>query len=70
MPAVYTTIGGELIDEIAWQHYGHQNGTTEAVLDANHGLAARPRPLAAGIEITLPDLALPAVSTRPVKLYD
>ena len=40
--ATYTTAGGEMIDQITWRYYGHQIGTTEAVLAAYPGLAAAP----------------------------
>ena len=40
--ATYTSTGGEMIDQIAWRHYGHQLGATEAVLAANPGLSAQP----------------------------
>ena len=66
----YTTAGGELIDEIAWRHYGHQRGTTEAVLDANPHLAKEVQPLRPGLTIRLPAIAAPSDTARPVKLYD
>ena len=66
----YTTAGGEMIDDIAWRHYGHQRGTTEAVLDANPGLAAEAQPLRPGLTIRLPTVAAPSDTSRPVKLYD
>ncbi len=68
--ATYTTTGGEMIDQIAWRHYGHQLGATEAVLAANPGLSAQPYILPPGISIELPILAAPSGTTIPVKLYD
>lgn len=70
MTASYTTTGGEMIDEIAARHYGHQLGTAEAVMDANPGLAALAPILPPGLTIILPDLAAPAATNTPVKLYD
>lgn len=67
--ATYTTTGGEVIDEIAWRHYGRQIGTAEAVLDVNPGLADLGPVLPPGVTITLPDLAEASASV-PVKLYD
>ena len=55
----YTTTGGEMIDEIAWRHYGHQRGTAEAVLDANPGLATEVQPLRPGLTIRLPACCRP-----------
>ena len=68
--ATYTTAGGEMIDQITWRYYGHQIGTTEAVLAANPGLAARAQPLGPGLVIELPVIAASSETTRPVKLYD
>lgn len=65
----YTTTGGEVLDEIAWRHYGRQIATTEAVLDVNPGLADLGSILPPGVVITLPDLPAAATSA-PVKLYD
>ncbi len=67
---IYITSGGEMIDAIAWRHYGHQTGTTEALLGHNPGLAAQPHMLPPGLVISLPEIA-PATGTgRPVELYD
>ena len=68
--ATYTTAGGEMIDQIAWRHYGNHLGTTEAVLAANPGLAGRPYDLPPGLTIELPALAVPSDTVAPVKLYD
>lgn len=66
----YTTTGGEMIDQIAWGHYGHQIGTTEAVLAANPGLAAQPFFLPPGLSIGLPVMKATSETALPVKLYD
>lgn len=68
--ASYTTSGGEMIDQIAWRHYGHQLGTSEAVLMANPGLAAQSDLLPPGLTIDLPEVAQVIVTQRPVRLYD
>lgn len=69
MSDTYTTIGGEVIDQIALRHYGSPTGSTELILGANPGLAERPVMLPPGVQINLP--ALPASpSVRPVRLYD
>ncbi|WP_353430156.1 tail protein X [Paracoccus denitrificans] len=65
--ATYITAGGEMIDQIAWRYYGHQIGTTEAVLAANPGLAARAQPLPSGLTIELPVIAARSETTRPVR---
>lgn len=68
--STYPTVGGEMIDEIAWRHYGHQIGTAEAVLEANPGLAAKGPILPPGLTIVLPVLVTPSATATPVKLYD
>jgi phage tail protein X len=55
MPTPYTTIEGDTVDLIAWNQWGVTNGATEAILDANPGLAARGTKLPQGLVITLPD---------------
>ncbi|WP_433898193.1 tail protein X [Pseudomonas sp. PSE1(2024)] len=53
------TSEGDLLDTLCYHAYGHLNGTVEAVLDANQGLADEPQPHRAGIVIELPDLPSP-----------
>ncbi|WP_236722012.1 tail protein X [Pseudomonas frederiksbergensis] len=48
-----------MLDTLCYHVYGHLNGTVEAVLDANQGLADEPQPYRAGIVIVLPDLPAP-----------
>ncbi|WP_277760826.1 tail protein X [Pseudomonas sp. A34-9] len=54
------TSDGDLLDTLCYHAYGHLDGTVEAVLDANQGLADEPQPYRAGIVIELPDLAAPS----------
>ena len=67
--AIHTTIEGETIDGIAFEHYGHHRGTTELVLDANRGLAEQPLSLPDGLKIDLPNLP-EEEPIQTVKLYD
>ena len=69
MADTYRTNGGETVDEIAFRHYGRHQGTTEAVLEANRGLADQPLVLPEGLTITLPVLGDPE-PVQTVKLYD
>lgn len=69
MPDIYRTIEGDTIDAIAHRHYERHNGTTEAILEANRGLAAQPMILPEGLIITLPDLD-DNEAIQTVKLYD
>jgi len=60
MAMICRTSDGDLLDTLCYHAYGHLNGTVEAVLDANQGLADEPQPYRAGIVIELPDLPLPS----------
>jgi phage tail protein X len=50
----YTTIEGDTVDLIAWNHYGATRDAAEAILRANPGLAAAGTKLPQGMKITLP----------------
>ena len=49
-----------MLDTICQSYYGHLNGTVEAVLDANQGLADEVQPFRAGVVIYLPDWVVPS----------
>ncbi|NHN77682.1 phage tail protein [Azotobacter chroococcum] len=61
------TADGDILDTLCHRHYGHLNGTVEAVLDANPGLAEIRQPYSSGVEILLPDL--PAVKAETIRLW-
>lgn len=64
-----TTRQGDRLDRIAIEVYGRPDGTTEAILAANPGLAGQPPHLPAGVEIVLPDV--PVTAAKPtVRLWD
>ncbi|RMP26702.1 MULTISPECIES: tail protein X [Pseudomonas syringae group] len=56
MATICRTSNGDLLDTLCQHYYGHLNGSVEAVLDANQGLADEPQPYRAGVQILLPDL--------------
>ena len=69
--AKYTTRYGDTVDYICWRYYGSErNGTTEAVLEANIGLAEQGSVLPAGLVITLPALSTPAKTQKTINLWD
>jgi phage tail protein X len=68
--ASYVTRARDMLDLIAWRHYGFQAGTVEAILDANYGLAEQPPVLPAGLTIELPVLAKPRIVPQAVRLWD
>lgn len=63
-----TSRDGDMVDDIAWRHYRHRNGTAEAIYAANPDLAAYGTRLPFGIVILLPDLPAPA-QRRRVRLW-
>ncbi|MCE0459946.1 tail protein X [Pseudomonas uvaldensis] len=68
MATICRTSDGDLLDTVCHHYYGHLNGTVEAVLAANQGLADEPQPFRAGVIIRLPDL--PAQTLEEVQLWD
>ncbi|MDP9526163.1 tail protein X [Pseudomonas protegens] len=56
MATTCRTSDGDLLDTLCHQYYGHLNGSVEAVLDANQGLADEPQPFRGGVLIVLPEL--------------
>lgn len=68
---VYTTLYGDTVDYICFRHYGSERGgTTEAVLEANIGLAELGPVLPAGVRVTLPAVKLPARAEKLIELWD
>ena len=61
MPSIYTTKAGQTVDLACQDFYGRTRDVTEAVLDANPGLAAHGTFLPIGTTIVMPD-----IETRPV----
>lgn len=70
MAATYRTQDGDMLDDLCWRHYGRQSGAVEVVLEANRGLAELGPIYTTGTLIALPDLAPPAASAGPVRLWD
>lgn len=62
------TSDGDILDTLCHHYYGHLNGTVDAVLNANPGLALEPQPFRAGLLITLPDVA--DSSIQNLRLWD
>lgn len=68
MAMICRTSDGDLLDTLCYHHYGHLNGTVEAVLAANRLLADEAQPLRTGLLITFPDL--PEPMDEQVQLWD
>lgn len=69
MATPYKTEQGDMLDLIAYRHYGYSSGAVEQILIANYGLCEHPPVLPAGLMITLPDLA-PATAKAPIRLWE
>ncbi|MDP5672882.1 tail protein X, partial [Pseudomonas aeruginosa] len=44
----------DTVEAICWRYYGRTAGVTEAVLEANHGLADHGPTLPPGLKVTMP----------------
>jgi len=51
------TSEGDVLDTLCHHYYGHLDGSVEAVLQANQGLADEVQPFRSGMTIRLPTLA-------------
>ncbi|MNP69450.1 Phage Tail Protein X [compost metagenome] len=63
------TSDGDRLYSLCHNVYGHLNGTVEAVLAANPGLAVEPQPFRAGVLIVLPEL-LQATTVEVIQLWN
>lgn len=61
---------GDTVDLICQRHLGRTGGITEAVLNANPGLAALGPVLPMGTPLILPDTAPAAAPAELVQLWD
>ncbi|WLE59270.1 tail protein X [Burkholderia plantarii] len=61
---------GETVDAICWRHYGRTDGTVEAVLEANAGLADIGIVLPLGTVVEMPDVATVEATTPLLQLFD
>lgn len=59
----------DTVDALCWRHYGHTQGLTEQVLQANPGLASLGPFLPHGLEVELPDVT-PVTTAQTVQLWD
>ncbi len=62
------TSEGDVLDTLCQHYYGHLNGTVEAVLEANQGLADEAQPFRSGVLIRLPEVSVSG--TASVQLWD
>lgn len=70
MPLNYKTRDGDVVDNIAWQHYGVEDPVVlRTVYEANPGLADAGAVLPHGLTIVLPDIVQPSNVTAGVTLW-
>ena len=60
----------DTVDALCWRHYGRTAGVTEAVLEANPGLAEHGPFLPRGTPVNLPDAQPAAPQRHVVNLWD
>jgi len=71
MSQEYVTVQDDMIDRIAFAHYGYAEGGVEAILSANPGLSSEPPMLPVNLTIELPALApQPSPPKQTVQLWD
>lgn len=70
MPSIYTTKAGQTVDLVCQDFYGRTRDVTEAVLDANPGIAALGPVLPIGTVLVMPDIDTRPVSRPLVSLWE
>lgn len=61
---------GDTVDLICWRHYGRTRDVTEAVLEANPGLADIGPVLPHGHAVIMPAAAAAVVADNSIHLWD
>jgi phage tail protein X len=60
----------DTVDALCWRHYGRTAGVTEAVLQANPGLADHGPTLPLGLTVQMPETQSAAPQRQMVNLWD
>lgn len=60
----------DTVDALCWRHYGRTAGVTEAVLEANPGLADYGPVLPQGLVVNMPEAQASAPQRQMVNLWD
>ncbi|EJO59527.1 tail protein X [Burkholderia multivorans] len=61
---------GDTVDSLCWRYYGRTDGTVEAVLEANAGLADLGVVIPMGTVVYLPDIESVSSTAPLVQLFD
>lgn len=70
MPVTLRANQNETVDALCWRYYGRTAGVTEAVLQANPGLADHGPVLPQGLLINMPEAQTNAPQRQMVNLWD
>ncbi|WP_433589659.1 tail protein X [Pseudomonas koreensis] len=60
----------DTVDALCWRHYGRTAGVTEAVLEANPGLADHGPILPKGLLVQMPEAQAAAQQRKTVHLWE
>jgi phage tail protein X len=69
MATTLRAIQGDTVDALCWRHYGRTAAITEAVFEANPGLADHGAQIPQGTPVLMPDEA-PQPQRQMVNLWD
>jgi len=67
---IYTTIEGDMVDDIAFRYYGRHRNNTQILYEANERLVGEGPVLPSGIEIVLPPPPQNIPFIETVRLFD
>ena len=70
MPVTIRANQNETVDALCWRYYGRTAGVTEAVLQANPGLADNGPVLPHGLPVNMPEAHTSAPQRQMVNLWD
>jgi len=70
MPVAIRTKQNDTVDAICWRFYGRTAGVTEAVLEANPGLAEHGPILPQGLVVNMPEAQTSAPQRQMVQLWN
>ena len=70
MPVAVRANQHDTVDALCWRYYGRTAGVTEAVLEANPGLADHGPLLPQGLVVNMPEAQTTAPQRQMVQLWD
>lgn len=70
MPTAIRTNQDDTVDALCWRFYGRTAGVTEAVLEANPGLADHGPILPQGLVVNMPEAQTSAPQRQMVQLWN